>query len=273
MATADISFDELVSVVAFYGIEHSAANVEAFFDLSLRWFDAMGHKPNSGYAVKAGKTKGIPIAKITNWRTNAKWEEITGFGLDATKPSGKEGPFLTVHYDSVLNGSHVEFAGTQSIVNLTRLATSQAVEDAARLLKPAYGIGFWLDKMQVPSLYVVGIQCESAGHVAVGEEYERDLRICRWGDIGLAKQVYRLGYLWEVFPYNLLSQPQLEREIEGITLREWIAQDAGRGKLSSIAENTVLWTVEPNQTHEVQQHLERAGIIFDYKKWLKNPGR
>lgn len=275
MTTPEASFGDLVSVIAFYGIEHSAANAESFFDLSLRWFDAIGHKPNTGYVTKGNKPRALPISKLANWRTNAKWDEITACGFDAVEPSGKtQGyPFLTTDDSSVLNGPHAEFVANETLMSLDQLAMSQTIEEAVRLLKPAYGIGFVWEKRRGPSFYVVGINCGPAGHVAVGEEYEQNLRVCRWGDIGLKEQVYRLGYLRNVYPYNFLSQPQLDRAIDGIQLREWIAQDAGRGKLVSISENMFVWTVEPNRIQDVQQSLERAGIIFDYKKWVKKPVR
>ncbi|HUP80851.1 MAG TPA: hypothetical protein VM260_20035, partial [Pirellula sp.] len=271
MTTTDISFGELVSVVAFYGIEHSAANVETFFDLSLRWFDFVGHKPNLGHAIKGNKPRAIPITKIAAWRADAEWDTITGCGLDAIEPDGeKRYPCMITNYDGGLRASHAEFVANQSIVSLDRLAMSQVVEEAVRFLKPAYGIGFLREKTKGPWWYAVGINYGPAGERLIGEEYEQAVREGHWGGIGIKEQVYRLGYLRNIYPFNFLSQPQLEREIEGFPLREWIAQGSGRGKLTSFAEHMSLWTVEPNQTHEVQQHLERAGIIFDYKKWLKN---
>ena len=48
-----------------------------------------------------------------------------------------------------------------------------------------------------------------------GEEYQEELRVCRWGDIGMPEQVYRHGLQRDVFPQNFLTNVHLETKIDG----------------------------------------------------------
>jgi hypothetical protein len=101
------------------------------------------------------------------------------------------------------------------------------------------------------------------------EEREEGLRVARWCDIGMDREVYRDGLIRDVYPWSFLTKPQLSRLVGKITLQKWIEQDAARGKLTAMPNGVLLWEVEESRIAGIRKELDEAGVIFDWRKFVK----
>jgi hypothetical protein len=69
--------------------------------------------------------------------------------------------------------------------------------------------------------------------------------------------------LREVYPWNFLTESQLSRRIEGVSLQQWIGMDRNRGSIESFVNNMMLWSVKESKISRVQSALQSAGLIFN----------
>jgi hypothetical protein len=128
-------------------------------------------------------------------------------------------------------------------------------------LRPEYGIGYYRSRRLGSALYVIG-----GGFTFTGEPPEESreaIRRCKaWSRHGLRKAIWRQGILRDVYPLHILTQPQLERPVGRVPLREWIRQEPARGSLSELVEGWWLWEVPNDSAPQVRQALMAAGALF-----------
>ncbi len=126
-------------------------------------------------------------------------------------------------------------------------------------IRPGYGIGFFRRRGLGPSLYGVGLSYGQ--HAYSGPEYEEGVAITRWLSGGFSDAVFNNGLLRDVYPYNLLTDRQLERDIDGRSLRAWIRAGRTRGRLHECREGYTLWTVDPGRVEALRQQLIPSGAL------------
>jgi hypothetical protein len=137
------------------------------------------------------------------------------------------------------------------------LSVARAV---VRDFAPMYGIGFRREMDLGPMLYGLG-QC--VGLNSWGAERADAVRINRWHSVGMVQRVYEKGLLRDVYPWNFLTEPHLNRQVEGVSLRQWIEQNQIRGVLSLVAGDVWLWEVGDSQIPHVRTAMANAGMVFD----------
>ena len=195
MTVAMKSLSENFCVAAFYGINHSVSGVEAYYRLSLRWFDSLGVEPDKMGVSGDGQMRNVSsFVRTSKKLARDGFNNITGFEMYATEPDAKifwSDYICAADYEGQMNGTHVFVAVRDSIAALDSPIMAKIVGEAAALLKPVYGIGFVRKKQLGPRFYAIGILEGPAGQIPTDEEYEEKRRVCRWGDIGMPEQVYR----------------------------------------------------------------------------------
>jgi hypothetical protein len=260
------------AVVAFYGIEHAPEKIEAFFNRSVRWFEFLDHPATRlGFSTpnKTGKLKAYPRSSKELQRLG--FDGVIAFEMMSPLPEAKiiwNSFFISATYDAE-KGGHAFLAARTSILTLDDERFLPTVRDAVLILRPAYGIGFTHSVIRGPTLYVTGMTMAPADEeIPTGQEYEERLRVCRWGDIAMEEQVYRDGILRDVYPQNYLNETHLARRIQGSTFKKWVAEDPKRGQLEPFGDGLWLWSVEPEETDRLRNALFKAGLIFDWHRYV-----
>jgi hypothetical protein len=264
--------DSDVAVVAFYGFDYSEERVKACLERSLDWFKSLGFNEGGLGYRKAGKLR--QISKLTPKKAGRfTFDEVTHFNLFAVAESSE-----LVWYDFNLatgfDGEYASRCNNAYIAAFHTIATigcdslSDVARDFVTILEPGYGIGFLLPQILGPISYVHGFTAGPADYVAVGEEYEEEVRICRWPDVGLENEVYRHGIIRDVYPLNYLNKSQLERPVNGIPLQAWIEQEARRGSIEKFSDGLWLWTVPRDEIPEIRRILKASDAVFNYKLYL-----
>jgi len=189
MAVVTPSLSEGFSVVAFYGMSHSASGLEAYYRLSLRWFESLGLQPDRMGLSGDGQSQTVRSFSRTSKKVLREgFEKVAGFEIYVTEPDARifwSDCIASADYEGEMSGTHAFLTVRNSLATLDSPVMAQIAGEIAKLLKPAYGIGFVRQKKFGPGFFAIGILVGPAGHVSTGEEYEEELRVCRWGDIGM----------------------------------------------------------------------------------------
>ncbi len=260
------------SVIAFYGIDHSAVNVKETLAQYLALFETFGIAPDK-FSLRWGSEQGKLLSFSYNYKRLSRlgYEGVTDYELYATVPGANlwwNECYLSASYEGVGPKTHTCMTIRQSIASLDDLLNNGLVAKIAAIVQPAYGIGFVKPEWVGPSLYVIGITMGPPGYVPQGAEYEECLRICRWGDIALWQELYRQGIIRDIYPHNYLTQPQLAMPVDGIPLNHWIERDPSRGTLVLLTDQVWLWHLAQEQIANLRPALQQAGIIFDWRRYV-----
>lgn len=256
-------------VLAFYGVQPSAKASEGFFLITTQWFTELGYPPDTlGVSGKGHSGKMGNYRRGKSKLDRGGFAGVTSFSLVSSKPNAlipANEFYASADYSHAADdGGYAVVAVPDSLVD--KEAWLRVVEGIIRSVRPAYGIGFKRELALGPVWYALGV-CYGGDPVPTGEAYEEGRNISRWCDTGMAEQVYRQGLLRDVYPWNFLTQPQLDRSIARTSLEQWIRQDRGRGSLSPLVEGVVLWEVQETRIPELRRSLHEAGAIFDWRKY------
>jgi len=80
-------------------------------------------------------------------------------------------------------------------------------------------------------------------------------------------RLWRQGVLRGIYPWNFLNAAQLDMSVDGMSLRHWIEKDPHRGKLELLNDGLFLWEIANAHLPSVGQVLQKAEIIFDWRKY------
>jgi hypothetical protein len=257
-------------VLAFYGIGQSAEACKGFFNIAREWVTQLGYAPD-----KLGVHGNGHSGKVGDYRRSLRKLEKTGFSevgafsMYTCLPNAKSpaAEFYAAASFS-LNARH----GGYAIVAVPSPLAGKCVWlpfvlNVIDVVRPAYGIGFNRPLRQGPIFYALGTNISQTGDaIPTGEAYEERRNISFWTN-AMMKKVYRDGLLRYVYPWNFLTRPQLDRQVEGISLSDWINADASRGVLEHISE-VWLWEVGESQLGSIRERLCVAGAVFDWRKYF-----
>lgn len=270
MNGSDSPVSKEVATVAFYGVDNTPAAAKALLDCTISWFRQHGHAPDKIGIDGLGRAGQLySFARAEKKLKTIEYSSVKQFEIYATLPAAKVWWlhfFLAANYQGKYSGTHASIGARCSVLSLQELATSEIVFALIKILRPVYGIAFSRLAQHGPGLFVSGTSCGPPGAGLSGEEYEEELRICRWGDIAMPNQLYKHGLLRDVFPWNYLTSPHLVRTIQGVPLKQWIQQDARRGMLGTPTEGMFIWEVAEVNIPHVRRVLQQAGVIFDWRK-------
>jgi hypothetical protein len=258
-------------VLAFYGIQASTGATEGFFHCVVQWMTSLGHAPD-----KLGISGAECTGKLREYRRGlaalekSGFSQVDSFSVHASLPSARIS--LTQYSTAASFSRSAAAAGFYAVVAVPSTFASKAnwlsiVKQIVGHVRPAYGIGFERPLALGPIFYALGICC-GGDPAPTGDAYDEARNISRWSNLGMVRQVYRQGLLRDIFPWNFLTKPQLDKEIGGMPLAKWIQKDGGRGRLDVLCDDVWLWEVDPSQQAAKRKELQRAGTIFDWRKYL-----
>lgn len=124
-----------------------------------------------------------------------------------------------------------------------------------------FGFINYMDQKKLPEYYNIGISDSDLSR------NEKD-KIRSWNlNFNLEDGQYKPGDLRDVYPYNIISELHLNRNVHGQTLESWIKSDPSHGTLEKISDTHWLWTVEDQHIPKAQEVLSSAHLLVAY--WEK----
>jgi hypothetical protein len=252
------------SVVAFYGGELLSEQLEALYADLITWFDSLNAHPDRLGVHGGGFSEKASSFTVNNARLKRSgFSTAAGFDLYHLRAGGN------IPLWDWLVAAHVSrekstciigaFSSIAALPGEALLAISRAV---ITHIHPSYGIGFRRNMRLGPTLYAYGMVMGPF----FGKERAKAERIAAWGREGIEKRTYEQGILRDVYPWNFLTAPQLNRKVGGVPLEDWIRASAGRGTLLEFCPGVQLWEVPDCDAAPIRAALDEAGDIFSVPK-------
>ncbi len=258
------------AVVAFYGIDKSPARLLRAYNAVVAWFEQINVQiDRAGVNGKGFSGKQASFTRLKKRIEKDAFQTIDAIFLTALRENALTPVFdwkATVGISASSN--YVAIAANARLARLPALVSGSTTKAIVEALSPAYGIGYNRALNCGPAFYAIGLL-----QGPPVEDEEKRLRIARWGTgtSGMEMEVYRDGLLRDVYPWNFLSKPQLQRRVDGIPLEKWISAGKHRGKLQTYSTDLKLWDVEMKHQPAIFKTLWNAGAIFDWRKYAYAP--
>lgn len=235
----------------------------AFYEVAHSFFSANGITPDVGILAigDAPSNRVLKHSTVAKRIQQPEYANASYVGLYRTVPNYAQ---LVFGWD-VVAGFHTRtsrdmyFCCGVSVAQLGLDYMAGLIERIAGLTQLSYGIGYTLPFHAGPEIYALGM--------ATGPDDSQQGKIladrtCAWFRERIGQNRHRQGYLRDVYPLNVVSQPHLEMPVHGMALGEWIRHAPQRGSLRPLAGGAWLWRIEDAQVASVQAELEAAGLLI-----------
>lgn len=255
--------EEMCFMVSLYGIELDPADIVPLIGDVDQFLGAAG-LPASHVSVSARGFGKKPLLFDKAWKRLQK--STPGAVQSASVFSFIEGWESSLRDWTATCDIFPELACFQLGASLVSMPDAEQqviafIRDSRSRIRPAYGIGFFRERGRGPACYGIGLGYGRHFPLSSDPGYEERKLICRWSD-GMRDAVWNDGLLRDVYPYNLLGARQLERDIDGRSLRDWIRADESRGTLGECPDGCALWTVPGEQLDALRRELAPTGALF-----------
>jgi hypothetical protein len=260
-------------VLAFYGISSSTSSAESFVNASVDLCQSLGLPPDK----MAIGGKGFS-GRITNFsRASGKLKKSGFSNVEAVNMYTllADGQIPVCEYAASVAYLHPSNDGGIAVIAVPESSASRQIwlpfaREVAAWLLPSYGIGYMRALNQGPVLFAMGVNYSPSVDAAVQkatnkEAYNEGIAISHWCHTGMSERVYLKGLIRDVYPWNFLTRPQLDRPVGQISLAQWIIDQANRGVLSRLTDTVFLWEVADDRIAETRGALRDAGAIFDWR--------
>lgn len=134
--------------------------------------------------------------------------------------------------------------------------------DLCQFCAPHYAIGFEREMKYGPGSYSIGISHGLKMAYENAEHGQENTRIQKWMKAYRMSKTYKTGDLRDVYRFNMLSQPHVDRLINGQRFEEWVQASPDRGHLKKISDTLWTWWVEPEKIPTVRKTLAPTGMIL-----------
>lgn len=239
-----------------------AISIVQFHDVAKDFF-ALNHVvPDvGGLSASDSNDSTIKYSTIKQRIGHARYANASSLELYHTLPNYGQ---LVFGWD-VTAGMHIELAkdmyfcasaqlGGTTFEELELLATQ-----LSKMCELRYGIGYRRPFSLGPDLYALGMNTapdySEAGMLASD-------RIGAWFRERIDQNRHLQGYLRDVYPMNVLSDPHLRMPVNGVALADWIRTSADRGTLRPLAGGAWLWRVDEQHVPAITAELEQAGLLI-----------
>lgn len=244
---------------ALHGVKKGPDAIAAFYDLSTAWFAEHG-KTAGAIGAKAGfRIMASPGRRLV--KTGFKGHE--SLELAAVMP-GAVAPLYEYEMICSIHRGMVTFVASQSLVPPNRRSVIGLVREACGRLGGDYGYVYERKRTRGAALFPSGIGMNGLDDAAA-------LADAFWGG-SIGATIWAEGVLRDVFPLNVLTQPQLDRKLGAKTLLDWIRSDRRRGTIDPLDDQRWLWEVDPGERRTVRRPLWDAGILFNWPQHVEGAG-
>lgn len=153
------------------------------------------------------------------------------------------------------NRTNLILSFDNDIITFSRSCLEELIQQQSQYFTPGYGICYQRDYKFGPIFYAIGM---IQGDLSKEEEENIAEWFREYGD----PETYYVGLLRDIYPLNILSQPHLDQQVHGQSLKDWICSSPDHGDLKQLTPEVWSWWVEADQIPSVRQALAPSGIIL-----------
>ncbi|WP_431212103.1 hypothetical protein ACQ86N_41155 [Puia sp. P3] len=206
----------------------------------------------------------VPYEKGENLLSKKDYAGVDGISLVASPVDSNEPAydwFVYVHYLVNEFGRELIFCVDDNVIQFNSEGFKNLIIELSLFGDFDYGISYRREYANGPEIYSRGGIKESIDNPL--SKAEKDA-ITKWLHDSYNRKSFKEGILRDVYPYNLLSSGYLNKFINSLTLRQWIVENEGHGKLYPLSERFELWEVPYDSLMQIRQELNMRGILLCY---------
>lgn len=269
----------LCSSIILHDINITPKTIEALYEESLAWIASHGRVPDKMSVSRPDKKE----ARYNRFdRTDSKLRKEGFEGIDSISLVVSDDLAYITDRDYEFNAlidfdrSTLFLSTRVPVANIFEEPSQQHLRNMIRLGKPKYGYGFYRISRYESFFYTCGVPTAIRPSEETPESRLEDSRITRWERAGAnakfwsntKKNVYEIGDMRDLYPWNYLTQPALTRKIQETTLQKWIEADRSRGELEPIDRLGCIWRLTEDEITANRDALIEADILFDPRPFV-----
>jgi hypothetical protein len=256
------SQSDIHACLAFYGLDEDTARAQTFYKTSVTLCCQQGHPPTHLSVSRSGRKGTITSFQAGDKRLNQLgFQSVNMFTLKVCPEDHRSmlDAELTCSWSESATGYAV-FDIRSDWLDFGDTTLREWLRQCVLSLRPEYGIGYYRPRRLAPGVYALGFGVDDGS--SSEETLEERRRRKRWGTNAMFDTVWREGVLRDVYPWNILTRPQLDHHLSDVSLHDWIKGDLSRGVLSELTQECWLWELTREQAEAVRPVLLQAGMIF-----------
>ena len=255
--------------IAFYGVTADPTSLASFYSHLIEWFDSVECPPDR-IAVEGVGFSGNPVgfARTHSRLSKGDFSQVKAIETYSMLQNGRK-PLVDWWATASISFDYKPafvLEARSSVTTLEDDRLMRLIDNCVSILNPVYGIGYHRDHDKGPGFYAIGLNYVTMDNLT-GDDPKEVEAVSKWGYVGMTNEVYREGLLRDVYPYNYLTKPHLEKSVGKQSLQQWIDADESRGSLSKIGEHMTLWRIASAQIEAVRGELSQYGVIFDWNTY------
>lgn len=248
----------MISCIALYDFDIQQFKLEDWTDYGERWMEQYDYPPNTMGLPHSGK-----YLRYNNGKRRLEKEKYQVENIDfyAGGEAGTDYAWKLVAYFSKDHRT-TYLCFDEDVETFSREVLEELLMNLCQFCSPKYGIGFQREKKYGPGAYVRGISHGLKLAYEDAEHGKEDNRITKWLDVYRGREGYKTGDLRDIYPFNVLSQPHLDRIVNGHRFQDWVQASSERGTLKQVSDTLWTWWVEPDKIPAVREALAPSGMIL-----------
>lgn len=250
----------MIGCLALYDFDVTHFKIKEWVEYGEEWMTVLGYPPNTMGMPHSGKflryKNGKRRLEKENYVEAKEYLHFYGGGEPGTDYAWKVAAYFAIA-DRTTYLCFDEEAMTFSYDFLEKL-----LKDLCQFCSPQYGIGFLRERKYGPGYYAFGMSHGLKMAYENSEHGEERRRISKWLDVYRGKEGYQTGDLRDVYPFNILCQTHLNRDVNGQRFEEWVKAAPERGQLKKVTDTLWTWWVEADHIPAVREALAPTGMIL-----------
>lgn len=193
--------------------------------------------------------------------TTKEYKEVKGISLYTEEPDTDNYSF---YWKALLDITFSKITGLKAYIGVDMniaVNKEQVLNDIitpiCNLLDVQYGYSYVMPPEKGSFSYGHGFVHVPAGHPLPDRENELIAKFNAY------RKTINEGMMRDVYQENLLSEVQLNRQVDGKRLQDWIKSDSSHGTLSDFA-GIKLWKVTKDQLVKVRNMLHKNDLLIAY---------
>ncbi|MEN8237136.1 MAG: hypothetical protein ABFQ95_06310 [Pseudomonadota bacterium] len=257
----------LGNAIALHEFRTEDFTLKDWFFYTEQWFEKHNLTPNkmgfdAPYGSRGRSSIGYKYGKKRLIENN--FADVTGISIMANPSVAPKNNLLAIAeaiaYLKENNRSTLVMCWSDRVQEFIKGYLESFITELNQFVSPRYGYCFQRRFAHSPTFYTVGIiGCE--GEDEPSEEEERE--ITKWGnEFSYSDGTYKAGDLRDIYPLNILTQPHLDRDVYGQSLKDWIESSPEHGDLKKLTDTLWSWWVPKEKIQSVREELSNTGIIL-----------
>lgn len=248
----------MIGCIALYDFDITQFKLKDWVQWGEQWMTTNGYPPNTMGLPHSGK-----FLRFNNGKKKLEKEQYKVSNIDfyaGGEPGTDYAWKFAAYFAEDMKTTYICFG--EDILSFNYEFLEQLLIRFCQFCSPRYGIGYLREKKYGPHYYAEGMS-HGLKLAYLNEEHGKQReQINKWLNVYRGNEGYKTGDLRDIYPFNVLSQPHLDRIINGSRFEDWVKATPERGQLKQISDTLWTWWVESDKIPAVREALAPSGMIL-----------